>query len=144
LKLLLDTSFLLELRRGNAIAREELRRRSEHASNIGVSALSVYELYLGAFLYYLKRRDASELAWLESVLGWLAVYPIDSEVAEVAARVKAEASVKGLQIPEIDLLIAASAGPDTVLLTFDGDHLAARELLSRYGVDVIHLGGKEG
>lgn len=144
MKLLLDTSFLLELRRGSATAQRVLLERAERASDLGVSALSVYELYVGALYRYLKRGDISELAWLEGLLGWVTVYPVDGRVAEAAARVKAEAMVRGLQLPDIDLLIALSAGPGTVLLTLDSDHEAAGELLSKHGVEVVRLGKSGG
>jgi len=140
LKLLLDTSFILELRRGSGAAESKLRELADSASDVGVSVLSVYDLYLGASLYFLKTGSTAELAWLESFLSWVSVYPLSRSSAEVAARVKAEAMLKGLQIPDLDLLIATSAGPDTLLLTFDKDHEGARQHLSRYGVEVVYLG----
>jgi predicted nucleic acid-binding protein len=144
LKLLLDTSFLLELKRGRVAAQRALLELTERASDVGISALTAYELYVGAFYRYLKRGDLSELAWLEELLGWITVYPVDRSAAEVAARVKAEAAAKGLQLPDVDLLIAASAGPGTTLLTFDSDHRASMELLRKYGIEVAYLEKGEG
>lgn len=139
MKLLLDTSFILELRKGNNAAEDKLRELSYGASDVGVSVLTLYELYVGAFLCFTKRRDTSELAWLESLLGWVTVYPLTRSTVEAAARVKAEAASKGLQLPDLDILIATSAGSGTLLLTFDNDHEAARQYLSRYGVEVVYL-----
>lgn len=139
MKLLLDTSFIIELRRGNAAAEDKLRELAASASDVGISILSLYELYLGAFLHYARRGSASELAWLESLLSWVTVYPVTRDSAEAAARVKAEAASRGQQLPDIDLLIATSAGPSSTLLTFDSDHKAAEAYLSRHGVKVVYL-----
>jgi hypothetical protein len=49
-----------------------------------------------------------------------------------------------LQLPDVDLLIAASAGPGTTLLTFDSDHRASMELLRKYGIEVAYLEKGEG
>ncbi|MEM1523446.1 MAG: type II toxin-antitoxin system VapC family toxin [Thermofilaceae archaeon] len=139
MKLLLDTSFIIELRRGSKTAESKLRELADIASDVGISALSLYELHLGASLYFLRTGSTSELAWLESFLSWVSVYPVTRSSAEAAARIKAEAMTKGLNLPDIDLLIATSAGPGTLLLTFDSDHEAARQYLSRYDVKVVYL-----
>jgi len=139
LKIVFDTSFLLEIRRGNIIAQEEFKKSIENASDIGISIITLYELYLGAFLYYLRRHDPSELDWLENILGWLTIYPVNTKAAEVAAKIKAESSLKGLNISDSDILIATSAGPGTTLLTFDSDHESIKDILSLYNITVIYL-----
>jgi predicted nucleic acid-binding protein len=48
LKVILDTSFLIELKKGNKKAVEALEERKEECEDIIVSSLTVYELLVGA------------------------------------------------------------------------------------------------
>ena len=89
--------------------------------NPGTRFLCLRAVRGGVFHRYLRQGNLSELAWLEELLGWVTVYPVDEGAAEVAARVKAEAAAKDLQLPNVDLPIAASADPGTIPLTFDSD-----------------------
>jgi len=93
---LLNTSFLLELRRGSASARHALLELAERTTDLGCLSFSVCELCGGAFYRYLKWDDTSGLAWLEDLLGWVTACSVDKSTAEVAARVKAEAVARGL------------------------------------------------
>lgn len=51
MKLLLDTSFILELKKKNERAIETLKREVENAEDIVISQLTKYELMVG--VYYL-------------------------------------------------------------------------------------------
>ncbi len=57
MNLLLDTSFLLELRRGSSKAAESLRRAAEGAGGLLISVLTEYELLAGAY-HALRARGA--------------------------------------------------------------------------------------
>ena len=143
MRLLLDTSFILELRRGNGRAVRALREESRGAEDILISALTKYELLVGAYYLWLKRGDARERLWLEDLLAWLTVAELSEEAIRRAAEAKAESILRGTPAPDFDLLVALSAEPPAKLLTFDEDHGRMRELLKERGVEVLFLGGPE-
>ncbi len=133
MRLLLDTSFLLELRKGKFI--DLLRKESEDIGDVGISILSLYELLVGA--YYLKERgDYRELLWIDSLLRWVSTYPLDEEGIKLAAKLKAKSLRRGEAYPDVDLLIATSVRPSK-LLTCDEDHWRMREDLEKYGIEVL-------
>lgn len=139
MRLLLDTSFIIELRKGNKRAIEALRRESRDAEDVVISPLTKYELLVGAYYAWLKRGDARERLWLEDLLAWLTVCELSEGVIKRAAELKAEALAKGLPLPDVDLLIAVTPEPPIKLLTFDEDHEKMRELLEKRGVRVLFL-----
>ncbi len=133
MRLLLDTSFLLELRRGKFDGL--LRKESEDVGDVGISILSLYELLVGA--YHLRERgDYRELLWVDSLLRWVSIYPLDEEGVRVAAQLKASSLIRGETYPDMDLLIATSVRPSK-LLTCDEDHRRMGKDLEEYGVKVV-------
>ena len=139
MKLLLDTSFLIALKRGRKEALKILRERKEIASDIGISRLSHYELFVGASYLWKKYGDLREREWVEEALRWLTIYELDEEVIRYAAEIKAQTIIDGENIPDLDLLIALSGKKDTELLTFDKDQIKARKYLERMGVKVVGI-----
>ncbi len=134
MRLILDTSMLVALRKGDPRAQRALKERRESADEIGVSRLTEYELRLGASYLWKKYGDARESAWLDDALDWLTIYEIDGEVVRKAAEVQAEALIGGEPLPEMDLLVALSAKPGSQLLTLDDDQLRMKERLKANGV----------
>jgi len=143
LKLLLDTSFILELKKKNEMAIDALRRESEEAEDILVSSLTEYELLVGAYYLWLKKRDAGEKIWLDNLLTWLTVRELDERAIKRAAEIRAEALMEGVVLPDMDLLIAVTAEPPAKLLTFDEDHEKMKNLLEKKGVKVLFLNLKQ-
>ncbi len=118
MRLLVDTSFLLELRKGKFA--DLLRKESEDAGDVRVSILSLYELLMGA--YRLRERgDYRDILWVDSLLKWMSVYPLDEEGVRLAAQLKAGSLIRGETYPDMGLLIATSVRPSK-LLTCDEDH----------------------
>ncbi len=133
MRLLLDTSFLLELRKGRF--QDLLRRESRDVGDVGISILSLYELSVGA--HYLRGRgDYREFLWLNSLLRWVSIYPLDEEGVKLAAQLKAASLRRGEAYPDMDLLIATSVRPSK-LLTCDEDHQRMKEELRRYDIEVV-------
>ena len=143
MKLLLDTSFILELKKKNEMAIDALRRESEGAEDILVSSLTEYELLVGAYYLWLKKRDAGEKIWLDNLLTWLTVRELDERAIKRAAEIRAEALMEGVVLPDMDLLIAVTAEPPAKLLTFDEDHEKMKNLLEKKGVKVLFLNLKQ-
>ena len=143
MKLLLDTSFILELKKKNEMAIDALRRESEEAEDILVSSLTEYELLVGAYYLWLKKRDAGEKIWLDNLLTWLTVRELDERAIKRAAEIRAKALMEGVVLPDMDLLIAVTAEPPAKLLTFDEDHEKMKNLLEKKGVKVLFLNLKQ-
>ncbi len=139
MKLLLDTSFILELKKGNQKAREALLQERDGASDVVMSVLSLYELYIGALYVWLKKGSMRELVWLEELLKWVSLCSPDRQTIEIASKIQARAMLDGKKFPDMDLLIAVSAGSHTTLLTADRDHLEMSKYLKEYGVEVRYV-----
>ncbi|RDD53178.1 MAG: type II toxin-antitoxin system VapC family toxin [Candidatus Korarchaeota archaeon NZ13-K] len=136
MRLVLDTSFLLELRKGKYS--DLLREESVDVGDVGISILSLYELLVGA--YYLREKgDYSELLWLDSLLRWVSIYPLDEEGIRLAAQLKANSMRRGDVYPDMDLLIATSVRPSKIL-TCDEDHERMRDELREHGIEVVMCG----
>ncbi len=139
MKLIMDTSFLLELKRGNKRAINLLREESESASDIGISILTLYELLVGSIYLLLKNGDLRERLWLDEILKWVSIYSLDEDSVKRAAEIRARGMVNGEAIPDMDLLIATSVGGPAKLLTCDEDHERIKKLLDEIGIHVIYV-----
>jgi len=140
LKLVLDTSFLLELRKGNETAAEILRDEKKEATDISISVLTLYELLIGSEYLWLKRRDLSERIWVEKLLKWVSIIKLNEQIVKRASKVRARAMLEGKMFPDLDLLIALSSEVPAKLITADDDHLEMKEYLEKEGIEVIFLG----
>jgi len=127
LKVILDTSFIIELKRGNKKAVEALEERKEECEDILVSSLTVYELLVGANYVWKKHGNAKEMMTINDMLKSLTVVPVDLDVVKRASEIKAELMLRGMDVPDLDILIACS--DDYVeILTFDKDFNPLKEL----------------
>jgi predicted nucleic acid-binding protein len=136
MKLILDTSFLIELKKNNEKAVEALEKYKKEAEDVVVSILTKYELLVGSLYLLNKTKDLREYAWLEEVLKWVTVANLNSEIVELAAEVKARALLKGETLPDLDLLICLSGGKDCLVLTFDESQAKIGNYLKDVGVKV--------
>ena len=120
MKIILDTSFLIELKRGNKKAVKALKVRKDECEDIIVSSLTVYELFVGANYIWKKHGNAKEIMIINDMLKPLTVVPVDLDVVKRASSVKAELMLKGVDVPDLDILIACS-DENAEILTFDKD-----------------------
>jgi predicted nucleic acid-binding protein len=127
LKVILDTSFLIELKKGNKKAVEALEERKENCEDIIVSSLTVYELLVGANYVWKKHGNAKEMMVISDMLKPLTVVPVDLDVVKRASEVKAELMLRGMDVPDLDILIACS-DEDAEILTFDKDFKPLKDL----------------
>jgi len=126
LKVILDTSFIIELKKGNKKAVEALEERKDNCEDILVSSLTVYELLVGANYVWKKHGNAKEIMIINDMLKSLTVVPVDLDVVKRASSVKAELILRGMDVPDLDILIACSS--DGEILTFDKDFNLLKEL----------------
>ncbi len=127
MKVILDTSFLIELKKGNKKAVKALEERKDECEDIVVSSLTVYELLAGANYVWRKYSDAKEIMITNEMLKYLTVVPVDLDVVKRASDVKAKLMLKGVNVPDLDILIACS-DKDAEILTFDKDFNPLKEL----------------
>ena len=120
MKLILDTSFLIELKKGNKKAVAALEERKDKCEDLIVSSLTIYELLVGAYYIFKKYGDVREIARIQDMMKFLTVVPVDLEVVKRSSEVKSELMIRGKDIPDIDILIACT-DKDAEILTFDDD-----------------------
>ena len=126
MKVILDTSFLVELKKGNEKAVKALEKIKDRCEDILVSSLTVYELLVGANYIWKKYGDAREMLKVQDMLKFLTEVEVGSEVVKKAAETKAELMVRGKDVPDIDILIACS--DDAEILTFDRNFKPLKDL----------------
>ncbi len=117
MKILLDTSFLIELKKGNKKALNILIDRKKKTQDILVSSLTVYELLVGAHYILKKHDDIKELKQIQEMLQNLTEAIIDIKVIWKAAELKADLLVSGVTVPDINIIIACSE--EAEILTYD-------------------------
>jgi predicted nucleic acid-binding protein len=120
MKLILDTSFLIQLMKKNRKAIALLEGKKKDVEDIMISSLSIYELLAGAQYIHQKHKSMDEFRKIEKVLRFLTEVPLTSKIAWKAAEIRAKLQISGESVPDIDLLIACS-DEDVQILTFDGD-----------------------
>ncbi len=115
---LLDTDILIYLFKGNQRIRDNLNRVGD--KNIIISAISVGELYFGA--YHSRERERNLLN-LKNFFAVSRIIPVDEQIAEHFGELKAELKSKGELISDSDLFIAATClGQEAVLVTGNEKH----------------------
>ena len=127
MKILLDTSFLIQLKKKNPIAESELKKCKDISEDIIISSLTIYELLAGAHYIYKKHGSMKEMKQVELLTKFLTQVPFDSEIAWRAAETRAKLLLKGQIIPDIDLLIACT-DENTRILTFDTDFAPLKKM----------------
>ena len=100
---LLDTNIVSFYLRG--VPEVVQRLSAEKPSNVGVSAITAFELRYGA----IKRQAPKLTAAVEGFLALIATMPFDGEAAARAGTLKVELEAKGQPSGLPDLLIAAHA-----------------------------------
>jgi tRNA(fMet)-specific endonuclease VapC len=74
-----------------------------------LSTVAVVELVHGIHRADTAERRARREAFVEELLGTVAIYPLTTEVARLAGKLDAEQQSRGVVIPFADLLIGATA-----------------------------------
>ncbi|HKZ49104.1 MAG TPA: type II toxin-antitoxin system VapC family toxin [Thermoplasmata archaeon] len=100
----LETTFVIDLLRGDAVAAELARTWHEAGEDLAVAAPTIAEVLTGA--YY---RGGEALKAALSLLAQLEVLEIDRAVASEAGRIGAGLMRQGSAASRTDLLIAAAA-----------------------------------
>jgi len=113
----LDSTFLIDLLKGDAAAAAKMREIESLGETVSLAAPSLAELLLGAHF-----KGGALLRETLDVVSRLEVLEVDATVAGEAGRLGAELLRRGLGLPTTDLLIAAAARlRGQILVTRDAD-----------------------
>ena len=103
MRFLLDTNAVIGLLNRSS-PKLEARVRQVPASEIGISAIVVHELYFGAFKSQRVSENLERLGLIR-----LETVPLDREDAEAAGKIRAALARSGTPIGPYDVLIAGQA-----------------------------------
>lgn len=101
MRLLLDTTVLIDVLRGRAAAARLRELRASGAQPLWVSPISIEELHRGA--------RASELGAIARLVDGLRLAPLGREQAELAGGWRRDFAAQGITLSQADCLIAAGA-----------------------------------
>jgi len=124
--LILDTSILVDLLRGDEVIQERIRACEKANEPLKTTAITAFELYLGA---HRSSRAEENLTLVNSLLNNLEVLVFDRRTGEIAARIMADLMERGEPLDIRDVFIAAIAiREDEKLATRDKDFTRVRGL----------------
>jgi tRNA(fMet)-specific endonuclease VapC len=115
---LLDTDTVVYLLKGRQAVTENLALHSGEV--VGTSAITLMELYYGAFK---SQRVASNIARVRALERGAKIWDLGGDSAEVFGLLKAQLEAEGTRLDDFDLAIAACAlGYDLTLVTNNVAH----------------------
>jgi len=103
MKYLLDTSLIIEYLRGIKSIDISLLKQGS-----GISIITQAELFYGAYKSNKPRDNLTKIKQMIEDLG-IRVLPLNEEIVEIYARLKASLETKGRRLDKFDLLIASTA-----------------------------------
>lgn len=117
---LLDTDIYIYLTQGNRNILAKIHEVGDE--NIFFSAISVAELYFGAFK---SRKQSSNLKKIQKNLEKLSILNFNRHVAKIFGRLKYDLNREGRRIADMDLAIAAIAlHHQCILVTHNQKHFS--------------------
>jgi predicted nucleic acid-binding protein len=115
---LLDTDIVIYSLKGHPAVKKNLERNL-HAA-LKISVVTLMELYYGA---YKSQKVTSNLGKIKSIEDAVEIIPVGRESAEVFAMLKADLEKAGTPLDDFDLILAACAlANDLVLVTNNVKH----------------------
>jgi tRNA(fMet)-specific endonuclease VapC len=104
---ILDSTEIIRLERNRDLVEELLADRDDEP--FGISVVTVAELLHGVERADTDARRLKRQAFVESVITLITVFPFDTMVARIYAKIWASLVKKGLAVGTHDLIIAATA-----------------------------------
>ena len=131
MKFLLDTNIVIDFLRGKKSIVEKIGQILPQG--IGISAVSLAELYHGAYKSSRPKYNLEKVDEFISVPE-ISVVDLDKQIAKHYGKMLAELESGGIKLAEIDMLIAATAGANGLkILTEDKKHFSR---LVKFGIKV--------
>ncbi|MHA1930205.1 MAG: type II toxin-antitoxin system VapC family toxin [Candidatus Thorarchaeota archaeon] len=104
--MILDTSFVIDLLRGNKRALKRIKELEAESISTNISAPSVFELFVGISLT--KKPSIEKKKILDVLLSW-GTLALDSECAAIAGKIHGQLISEGQMIDPEDSMIAGIA-----------------------------------
>jgi predicted nucleic acid-binding protein len=104
--MLLDTSFIIDLLKGQKGAVQKMKSLEAEAIATNISSPSIFELYVGITLS--KKSGAEKRRIIDSLSSW-GTLPLDTESAKTAGRIYGQLMTEGMMIDAEDAMIAGIA-----------------------------------
>lgn len=115
---LLDTDTVIYILKGNPLAEKNLRRY--YHEPIGLSVITLMELYYGA---YKSQRVTSNLAKIKTLEHTLEILPVDQGIVDIFGKQKAHLGKKGTSLDDFDLILGCCAlSHNLILVTNNTKH----------------------
>ena len=105
-RVLLDTSFLIDLMNGDSAAVEKSLELERNLIQQRLSSMTLFELYYGVAR---SEQSADERQKIEAVLASKPIHPADTAVMRKAGRLSGELMNDGAPVGDGDIIIAATA-----------------------------------
>jgi len=122
MKFLLDTNIVIDFLRGKKSIVEKIGQILPQG--IGISAVSLAELYHGAYKSSRPKYNLTKVEEFISVPG-ISIVDLDKQIARHYGKILAELELRGIKLAEVDILIAATAGANGLkILTEDKKHFS--------------------
>ena len=119
--MILDTTFLVDILRGNRDTIPALKKIDESGSGNQVAATTVQEIIRGSHL----SRSTKEQEKVASMMSKLTVIPFDERAARIAGFLQADLDMQGEPIDVQDVQIAAVAlSNDVAVMTRNAKHFS--------------------
>ncbi|MGB9499265.1 MAG: type II toxin-antitoxin system VapC family toxin [Dissulfuribacterales bacterium] len=113
---LLDTDIVIYNLKGNASVKIHLQNHVN--DSIRISAVTLMELYYGA---YKSQKVESNLAKIRTIENALGVIPVDQEVVEIFGLLKSKLEKTGTPLDDFDLILAATALAHNLILVTNNE-----------------------
>ena len=121
-KIFVDSNYVIDYLRGRAYTKDLIEKIKHKELEAHISAVTVFELHVGALLSNDPRKRFEEI---ELLLNWVKVVDIDKEIMYIAAKIHVDLRRRGLTVGIEDIIIAAtSISVNIALLTDNKKHFA--------------------
>lgn len=110
MKYLVDTDIVISYLKG---IKEAVTTLQKHEGELAVSVITLGELLDGI---YGQPKENERLIWLENFLTGVNMLDVDQEVMEQFAKIRSNLRKRGLLIDNFDILIAATALAENLIL----------------------------
>jgi len=104
--MILDTTFLIDVMRGDSAAAEKIKYLIEKGVPLAVTTINIFELFSGVAQC---SKPALERARISHILNNQTIWPLDKASAERGGRVHGELARQGTEIDPEDAMIAGIA-----------------------------------
>jgi predicted nucleic acid-binding protein len=119
--MLLDTSALIELLKGNPVITSAVRESESKGDDVAFSSVSLFELLQSVY----HRKQPQQERKIKAMAAQAFVLPLDVRAAEESAKIMGSLLRVGRPVNALDVLIAGTAAANgaSVLVTSDRDFL---------------------